>query len=215
MFCEEILPNVYHINFSSQEKLASTFLRFQEHFESPSFKGKIFSLEDFKYWYTKNSLNGKKTKQFTYYSDWSGFNIPSETLIPFQDGLFDPLSDEEIEFLKLFESKKRPFYIIGTFGNEKKSLNHEIAHALFYTNEKYRQKALAVIHEIPDEFKELFVKDLESFGAYHYSVYLDEMQAYLVSGLEKLEKSGFDVFPFLRFEKKLKNIFNSFLDKKS
>jgi len=211
---EEVLPNVFHINFPSQEKLASTFLRFQEHFESPSFKGKIFSLDDFKYWYTKNSPNGKKTDQFTYYSDWSGFNIPSETLIPFQDGLFDPLSLEEIEFLELFKSKKHPFYIIGTYGDEKKSLKHELAHALFYTNEEYRNSVLAVIHEIPDEFKELFVKALESSAAYHYSVYLDELQAYLVSGLEKLKESDLDLFPFLRFEKKLKIIFDSFLSKK-
>lgn len=210
MICEEVLQGIFHINFLSQEKLASTFLRFQEHFESPSFKGKIFSLDDFKYWYTKNSSNGKKTEKFTYYSDWSGFNIPSETLIPFQDGLFDPLSVEEIEFLKLFESKKRPFYIIGTFSEKQQSLNHEIAHGLFYINEEYRQEALSVIHEIPDDFKELFVKALESSGGYHYSVYLDEMQAYLVSGLEKLKDVGFDTFPFLRFEKKMKILFEKY-----
>lgn len=77
MNCKEILPHIFHVNFSSQEELASTFLRFQEHFESPSFKGKIFSLDDYKRWYIKHSPNGQKTGEFTYYSDWSGFNIPS------------------------------------------------------------------------------------------------------------------------------------------
>lgn len=210
MECKEILPHIFHLNFDTRKELASTFLRFQEHFESPSFRGKIFSLDDFKYWYVKNSPKGKETGEFTYYSDWSGFNIPSEILIPFQDGLFNPLSDQEKSFLDLFEDKERPFYIIGTFQGEKTTLKHEIAHALFYTNKEYRDEVLNVLHDIPDEFKQVFSKALEESGGYHYSVILDEMHAYMINGLEKLKKKGLNTFPFLRFQKRLQEIFNKY-----
>lgn len=214
MDCKEIYPNIFHINFSTQKELASTFLRFQEHFESPSFKGKIFSLDDFKYWYVNNSPKGKETGEFTYYQDWSGFNIPSETLIPFSDGLFDPLSSEEKELLKLFDGVPRPFYIIGTYGKEQSSLKHEIAHGFFYTNKEYRNKVLDIIHDIPEEFKNKIAKHLESSAGYHNSVIIDEMHAYLISGLEKLEKDGLERFPFLRFQKRLREVFDDFVKPK-
>ena len=44
-----------------QYTLASAFLRFQEHYESPKFRGEIFSLEEFMDWYAVEVGN------FTYY----------------------------------------------------------------------------------------------------------------------------------------------------
>jgi len=55
-------------------------LRFEEYYESPRFKGRIFTFDEYRKWYVKNSPKGKKTGRFTYYSDWSGFNIPSYAL---------------------------------------------------------------------------------------------------------------------------------------
>ncbi len=40
-----IHPQIFLLSFPTQEYLAKTFLRFQEHYESPEFRGKIFSLE--------------------------------------------------------------------------------------------------------------------------------------------------------------------------
>ncbi|HVY01919.1 MAG TPA: hypothetical protein VHA12_04110, partial [Candidatus Nanoarchaeia archaeon] len=102
MKLREIYPNIFHIQFSTRLLLTSTFLRFQEHYESPKFRGKIFSLEEYKKWYISNSPKGKETGKFTYYEDWSGFNIPGHVLEPFFQGKFDPLSLEEQHFIKLF-----------------------------------------------------------------------------------------------------------------
>lgn len=129
--------------------------------------------------------------------------------------MFNPLSDQECAFLDLFGGKERPFYIIGTYGEKKSSLNHELAHGLFYTNEDYRAEVLEVIHDIPEEFKKVITDFLESSGGYHYSVIIDEIHAYLVDGLEKLGAKGLNLFPFLRFEKKLKIVFDNYLNKKS
>ena len=100
MKLEELIENIYHVSFPTRKEAASTFLRFQEHYESPQFRGKIFSLDEFKEWYTANSEKGKAKGKFTYYDDWGGFNIPSYILEPFYKGLFNPLSEKE--------SKPRP-----------------------------------------------------------------------------------------------------------
>ena len=105
--CKEIVKDIYQISFSSRKELTRTFLRFEEYFESPKFRGKIFSLNEFKKWYTANSPEGKKTKRFTYYEDWHGFNIPSEILGPFYGGRFNPLSNEEKAVLRLFKNKRK------------------------------------------------------------------------------------------------------------
>ncbi|MBW3011416.1 hypothetical protein KY326_04315, partial [Candidatus Woesearchaeota archaeon] len=102
----ELTRDIFHVMFPTQLELTSTLLRFQEHFEGQEFKGKIFTLEEYKEWYVANSVMGKKTGMFTYYEDWSGFNFPSDTLGPFSDGKFDPLSDAESHFLNLFRGKR-------------------------------------------------------------------------------------------------------------
>ena len=103
MKVKEIIKNIFHISFSTQHELASTFLRFQEYYESPKFRGKIFSFYEYKKWYTANSPKGKKTGKFTYYKDWGGFNIPSYVLKPFYQGKFNPLSNKEKKFLRAFK----------------------------------------------------------------------------------------------------------------
>lgn len=80
---KKITDKINLLVFENQKELASTFVRFQEHYESPEFAGKTFSLEEFKEWYIKNSEKGRETGEFTYYEDWSGFNIPSYVMRPF------------------------------------------------------------------------------------------------------------------------------------
>jgi hypothetical protein len=90
-----LVDRIHLLTFDNQIDLTSTFLRFQEHYESPFFKGKYFTLDEFKEWYIKTSPNGKKSGKFTYYTDWGGFNIPSYILKPFYNGAFNPLSENE------------------------------------------------------------------------------------------------------------------------
>src|ERR1700677_4556048 len=88
-------PKVIHLKFKRKKDLTMTMLRFQEHFESPKFKNKFFSLEEFKAWYSTTT----KSKKFTYYSDFNGFNFPSKTLKAFYAGKFDPLTVDEKQIL--------------------------------------------------------------------------------------------------------------------
>ncbi|MFH0752211.1 MAG: ABC transporter ATP-binding protein [archaeon] len=186
MNLEEIVENVFNVIFHNRRTMGSTFLRFQEHYESPKFKGKIFTLEEFKKWYIKNSQIGKKTGRFTYYSDWCGFNIPSFILNPFYEGKFNPLSPNEKKLLELFEDKKeKNFYVVGTVGEKNKdTLAHEVAHGLFYTKKEYKSKTMKFLQTIRPEVRKKINKSLIQRG-YCQEVLDDEAHAYILGGFWK------------------------------
>ena len=58
-----VRKDIFHLKFNSQQELAETFLRFQEHYESPKYRGKVFTLGEFRKWYT--DVHGS----FSYYQD--------------------------------------------------------------------------------------------------------------------------------------------------
>jgi len=43
----DLSDKIHLMIFDNQKELTTTFLRFQEHYESPKFRGKIFSLKEF------------------------------------------------------------------------------------------------------------------------------------------------------------------------
>jgi len=171
----DINDRIHLLMFNNQYDITSTFLRFQEHYESPEFKGKIFTFEEFKEWYTEDG-------EFSYYTDWNGFNIPSHILQPFQNGDFNPLSDKEKQLLGLFEGRNSKFYIIGAHRGKDDLggdvVTHEVAHGLFYTDEQYRGEVLEVLPEF--DLEELKVQLLKDDG-YHRDVLDDECHAHTLS----------------------------------
>ena len=214
MNISEPVDNIFHLHYNDQLELTSTFLRFQEYYESPEFRGKIFSLEEYKEWYFKNSKKGKETGEFTYYSDWKGFNIPSYVLTPFYEGKFNPLDEQEKSFLKLFEDKlDRDFYVIGTFGeNSSSTLRHEIAHGLYFTNEDYRVVAKNLISDIPIEARETVERYLRNSAGYHEEVIEDEVHAHVFASLEKLAKKEIDIEPLKVHSDKLELNFKRYVN---
>ena len=130
-----IARGIYLLRFRTQYDLTSTFLRVQEHYESPKFHGRAFTLQQYIDWYAPE--HGGK---FSYYEDWSGFNVPSTAFRFFYDGKFDPLSEKEKQLLRLFKGLHGRFYVIAVFDADKgRSLKHELAHALYF----YRRRLSA------------------------------------------------------------------------
>lgn len=211
---KEIHNNIFHVDLPTQYDLTSTFLRFQEHYESPEFKGKIFTLEEYKKWYTANSPKGKQTGEFTYYEDWNGFNVPSHIFEPFFEGKFDPLDEKEknlLDMVKPFRPKR--FYVIGTHSNNVRVLTHEIAHGLFYTNDDYKKEVLLVLEKINADTRDQINGYLASSGGYNQDVWEDETHAYLIYGAEKLIKFGIDPEKLIEPSKRLEEIFKKSTDK--
>ncbi len=190
--------NIIHLKFKLKRDLTKTMLRFQEHFESPKFKDKFFSLEEFKTWYASTT----KSKKFTYYSDWSGFNFPSKILKPFYEGKFDPLTAEEKTILDLLREEGDKFYVIATFKNE--DVKHETAHARFYVDAEYRKQVKKVVKTI--DTKPLF-KVLKGMG-YDKSVLIDEAHAYLLETEEYfVNEFKVDIEPYKEARRQLAEIY--------
>lgn len=192
-----VARGIYLLRFKTQYELAATFLRVQEHYESPKFHGRIFSLEQYMDWYAARYGN------FTYYKDWSGFNVPSTAFAAFFQGKFDPLSEKETQLLRLFRSLHDRFYVIGIHERGAKStLTHELAHALFFTDEAYRSAVLTAMREYDTSALERKLADV----GYGKHVIPDEVQAYLVGPSTELSPASRRLAPLRR---KLRALFKS------
>ena len=189
---KKLAKGVYLLRFATQYQLASTFLRMQEHYESPRFSGHVFSLEEFMDWYAAE--NGA----FTYYEDWAGFNVPSTAFAPFYQGKFDPLLEKEKRLLQLFEKVQGRFYVIGIY--ERGDLTHELAHALYFTDAAYRQ---AVRQSMRGYDTSALAKRIARAG-YARHVVRDEVQAYLIAPAGQLGKASRALEPL---RKKLRALF--------
>lgn len=195
---------IYLLEAKDQHLLASTFLRFAEYYENPHFRGKIFNLEEFIAWHTKTY------GEFNYFEKWGGFNIPSLTLRPFRQRRFNPLSKDEKRFLALWKKIPEPFYIIGVI-DKKINLNvikHEVVHALFYLNAKYRKAVLAKLLKL----KTNNMKDVLRRTGYHTAVHNDETNAYAIACSRSLVKFGLKMNSFRPIEKEMRNLFEKFFD---
>lgn len=179
----EVSKRIVHLVYATQEDLCLSFVRIQEYYESPEFAGKIFTLGQYRRWYAEN--NGG----WTYPKDWEGFNIPSKSLRPFFSGLFDPLTEGEKEIVHLLRDRGDDFYVIATFkGGDDEVYEHEMCHALYGTNEEYRNSVNDAMHLHQVALKEL-VEKMKEMG-YSVDVIWDECHAYMCASSEWLIKEG-------------------------
>lgn len=135
--------------FDDQLAATSTMYRFQEHYESPEFKGKVFSEEDFVAWYKLHPKYGKPDGGFHYFTDWNGFNFPSSNLAPFFEGKFPDLTVRErqvlAELADVVGAEPSPYVIAvhRKYAECKELVIHECAHALFGVDASYREAVRA------------------------------------------------------------------------
>jgi hypothetical protein len=188
----KISDAIYLLRFETLYELGSTFLRIQEHYESPRFHGRVFTLEQFMDWYV--AKNARKECSFTYFEDWDGFNVPSRAFDPFYDGAFDPLLEKERRLLDEIQNLnlKGRFYIIGVAG--KQALKHEIAHALFSVDDGYHDAVCAAMRGFDTSV--LRGRILKEGYARH--VVDDETQAYIIAPEDNLNGNTRALAPLRR-----------------
>lgn len=179
-----VMPRVFVLQMEDRYDLANAFWRVQEFYESPEFKGKNFTLEEYMRWYAKEYGEGS----FSYAKDWSGFNVPSKAL--------NECYEKSTEFLAYdsfmldvmatcqFLSGDESYYLIGVNPSAKDVIYHEIAHALFSTNHQYADEMHGALFNLDVETKNKLHDVLKEMG-YATSVHMDEIQAYLSTGLYK------------------------------
>lgn len=175
MKLKQLYPRIYFLKFKNQYAATMSMIRFQEFYESPypKIRGKYFELEQYMDAYAKAMGN------FTYCSDWNGFNVPSHVLKKFIEMYGEDLRDKELAVLDKIDYlfPDGPFYLIT--GHDDSVIVHEVAHGLFYVNKEYKKRVLALIKTMPETFVSRFKDGLKKQG-YCKQVYLDEMQAYCV-----------------------------------
>ena len=203
MTIEQIRKNILHIKFPNQYELTSTFIRLQEFYESPfpAIRGKFFTLEQYMDLYAKENGN------FTYFSDWSGFNVPGNSVQLFaQKFCQQVLSRKERKMLDLIFNNldvwnnEGNYYIIATYDNC--DVDHELAHGYYYLIPAYKREMNKLYKKFEKsvEFNNSLLKQ-----GYGKKFLKDETQAYLATESidelynqfsVKLKKS--DVVPFRR-----------------
>jgi hypothetical protein len=208
---EQVTDRVWHLNFKYGYDLNLHFFRYQEYYESPKFKkAKNVQFIDLMDWYSNHQGKG----EFTYISDWAGFNLPAEKIFELEkDGIQDKNRYDEImlgiaKLIRAKEAGNEDFYIIGTASDDSEAnltFNHELAHSLFYINEKYREEAVKLVDKLPKREKNFIFKKIKECG-YDDDVLIDECQAYMATGLYL----SFDKPSIRKHTKPFKALFNKY-----
>lgn len=167
--CKKQPYNSIWVWADSQDELGMTFMRFQEFYEGIEFKDKIFTVGQLRNWYSETYGSN------SYHTHWVGFNFPSKVLRPFKDGLFDPLTSEEQSLLNLLKYRNDDFYIIGAQSSI--TLRHELSHALYASNPKYRNEIDNFLLKNKNKLNETNRYILDK--GYCKDVLNDEIQAYI------------------------------------
>mmetsp|Transcript_34812 Transcript_34812/g.75656 ORF Transcript_34812/g.75656 Transcript_34812/m.75656 type:complete len:422 (+) Transcript_34812:36-1301(+) len=199
----EALPRVFHIRTQSRFVLAASFLRFQEHYESPDpeFRGRVFSLEQIRDKYRREGRSSSN-KGWSYYLDWPGFNLPGKVVDWCEENM-QPLRTIESTLLSAVRAHTHMtspgscYYVIGTCGDDEahvvgkesdqrerlSTLHHEMAHGLWATNEWYRKTVKVELNKLSVEETSRMTLKLIALGyCEDVEILEDEWQAYLVSG---------------------------------
>jgi hypothetical protein len=127
---------------------------------------------------------------FTYMEDWAGFNVPSKVINELykKKSLID-LNSYDATFLKIIgeieKQTKKDYYLIGSRSNDASTLQHELCHAKFALNKKYKRQALALIRSIPKPIMFKIERHLISIG-YSRKTLKDEVQAYVTCDYQML-----------------------------
>jgi hypothetical protein len=184
---KQVHPKVFLVTMNDSYDLTMTFCRIQEFYESPfkEIKGKNFNMTKFQRLYAKR--NGENF--FSYPIDWSGFNIPSETIDKFFNCFYADFDKHDYNIYdRIFEDihlnienqikEGDKYYIIGSEPKNKDTINHELSHAFYYLYPEYKKEADKIIRKIPKIIFDKMKKTLFDLG-YNSKVIKDEIQAYL------------------------------------
>jgi hypothetical protein len=103
------------------------------------------------------------------------------------DAGIQDVNDYDIAMYKAYadclaKSNGEKFYIIGRCEGDDLTLNHEIAHALYYLNPEYKDKSTKLVEALTANLRKSFNKFLKRIG-YTTHVYIDETQAFFATGL--------------------------------
>ena len=178
---KEIKPKVFAVIVPDRYHRAMLFMRVQEYYESPNpkFRGKkSFNIWEYIEWYSR-----KNNDSFSYAAHWTGFNFPLEVALICYDTLEDVYTPYDDIMHKIawdiYEMNKDSgkAYVIGVADLTSTTFQHELCHAYYHINKKYKKEMDAITKEIDPKIHKRMLKNLVNMG-YTKKVFNDEIQAY-------------------------------------
>jgi hypothetical protein len=216
---KEIKPNIYCVMVDDHYDRAMLFCRYQEVYESTNkkFRNNYFTWME----YMRHYKNHWKKDTFTYPIDWSGYNIPSNVLQKCNhmfsgETEYDVIMND-IYFYCLTKTRDRNFgrvsdwYLIGASSKDLKTLDHEIAHGLYFTNNNYKKDVTKLIKGIkPTHYDKLKKKLIKMGYAEDRKIIDDEIQAFMSTGLY----NGLDTKELKKYEELFISNFKKYKNEK-
>jgi len=212
---KEIVPRIYCATVDDDYDRAMLFCRYQEFYESPykKFRNKPFTWMQ----YMKHYKDAWKKRVFTYPDDWSGYNIPGNVVekannVFYKQTEYDHIMNDiyfycEIDSQNKNDGTRCDWYLIGASTKDKGTLNHEIAHGLYFTNKEYKKKVNELINNIkPIHYEKLKKKLIKMGYVDDKKIIDDEIQAFMSTGLY----NGMETKELKVYEKEFKNNFKKF-----
>ena len=213
----EVFPKIFCVTIDDNYDRAMLFCRYQEFYESPTkkFRGKYFSWAQ----YMRHYKDFWKKDTFTYPIDWSGYNIPSHIVEGGIDTFnketeYDVIMNDIYYFCEnyplRYNKPRTDWYLIGASSKDLRTMDHEIAHGLYFTNKNYRLQMLVLLTSIPKKTMDKIDKKLIKMGYVNDRKILDdEAQAFLSTGLY----NGLDIKEIKKYEKPFIKIFKEYTKK--
>jgi hypothetical protein len=211
----EVKPRIYCVTIDDDYDRAMLFCRYQEFYESPykKFRGKPFTWME----YMRHYKSAWKKRVFTYPEDWSGYNIPSHMLqqahhIFCRDTEYDLIMNDIYWYcakdsMEKNDGRQTDWYLIGASSKDLKTMDHEIAHGLYYTNDEYKKSTIKLIKQIkPNHYDKLKKKLIKMGYVDDKKIIDDEINAFMSTGLY----NGLDTKELKKYEKEFIKNFKKF-----
>jgi len=212
---KEVATRIYCVIVDDNYDRAMLFCRYQEYYESPykKFRGKKFSWME----YMREYKIFWKKDVFTYPEDWSGYNIPSNILEGgidafYKETEYDVIMNDvffhcSIDSQNKNDGQRCDWYLIGASSKDLKTMDHEIAHGLYFTNNTYKKIVDVLIKNIkPTHYDKLKKKLIKMGYVNDKKIIDDEIQAFMSTGLY----NGLDTKELKKYEKEFKKNFKLF-----
>jgi hypothetical protein len=183
----EVYPKIFAVVIKDDKLRSRVFLRYQEFYESDSdsFRGKSFKWNDYIKFYKEKT----KRDYFSYHEDFAGYNVPCDTIEACKAKIPDLNIYDMIMFSVTDTIKKlvgdSPYYLIGIDqdnGDDPSLIFHEVAHGLWFSDPDYKNKMTEQINNMDPKVKDKMIDKIKAYG-YGDNVYMDELQAYMATGL--------------------------------
>lgn len=216
---KEVAPRIYCTLVDDDYDRAMLFCRYQEFYESPykKFRGKPFTWMEYMRFYK----TAWKKRTFTYPEDWSGYNIPSN-IVERANNIFGKETEydkimNDVYFYCAIDSQNKndgtrcDWYLIGASSKDLRTMDHEIAHGLYFTNKEYKKEAAKLINNIkPTHYEKLKKKLIKMGYVDDKKIIDDEINAFMSTGLY----NGMDTKELMVYEKQFKKTFKTYKNEK-